>query len=334
MRTLIVAPAWIGDMVMAHTLIRYLAATAELHVLAPRATIALTERMPEVHRAHLLPVGHGEFAFARRRELGRALADCAFDQAIVLPNSWKSALVPMFANVPRRTGWLGEWRIGLLNDWRRLDPGHYPRMVDRFLALGIEPGAPLPEPLPRPHLAVDRIHLPVLLASLGLTVTRPVLALCPGAEFGPAKRWPPAHFAQVAVRHVIDGGQVWLFGSTADREATAAIVAQVTPESRAQVFDLAGRTRLLDAVDLLSLARCVVSNDSGLMHVAAAVGRPLIALYGSTSPDFTPPLSTQAYVLREALPCSPCFDRVCRFGHTNCLQQLQPARVIAALDGS
>lgn len=336
MRILIVAPAWVGDMVMAHTLVQRLDEIpgVELHVLAPPATAPLATRMREVRCVHELPVGRGELALGVRRAVGRRLMACRFDQAIVLPNSWKSALVPWFARVPRRTGWWGEFRVGLLNDGRRLPARRYPLMIERFLALATDADADLSQPYPRPCLRVDADRVPELLRALGLATSPRVLALCPGAEYGPSKRWPAAHFARVASHHAASGGQVWLFGSPADRAATQAIVDAVAPPLRDSITDLAGHTRLLDAVDLLSLADRVVTNDSGLMHVAAALARPLIALYGSTSPEFTPPQSTSATVLREPLPCSPCFERTCRFGHTDCLNRLAPERVIAALGAS
>jgi heptosyltransferase-2 len=334
MKILIVGPAWVGDMVIAHALVRAVhAATpdAYVHMLAPLATEALAQRMPGVAGTTALPVGRGEFGWGARRRVGESLRQHGFDQAIVLPNTAKAALTPLFAGIPRRTGWRGEWRYGLLNDLRTLSKSRYPRLVDRFVALGRDPGAAprVDEFLPR--LAADSSRADALIESLGIGADAPVLALCPGAEYGPAKRWPPAHFAAVAEAHLTRCGSVWLLGTRADVPACAAIATALPDRLRERVFDLAGRTSLLDAVDLLARASQVVTNDSGLMHVACALERPVVAVYGSSSPDFTPPLSKRARVVRDALPCSPCFERTCPLGHTDCLNRLAPDRVVREL---
>lgn len=313
---------------MAHTLVQVLKGqgVCEIHLLAPPATLPLADRMPGVSRAIVLSVGHGEIGLGKRRALGHELRKETYSRALVLPNSLKSALVPFFANIPRRTGWQGEARFKLLNDRRVLDKTRYPLMIERFMALALPAGADLPQPYPMPVLSADPENLQRLLKDLDLRLDRGVVVLCPGAEFGPAKRWPAEHYATVA-RHAIDSGsQVWLLGSPKDQADCADIRTRV-PEA----VNLAGRTRLVDAVDLMSVATAVICNDSGLMHVACALGRRTIALYGSTSPDFTPPLSEDALVLSEALDCSPCFERTCPLIHMNCLRQLAPERVIEAL---
>ena len=188
----------------------------------------------------------------------------------------------------------------------------------------------MPHAVPEPRLRIDPVGAREAAGKLGREATgAPVLALCPGAEYGPAKRWPEEHYARVARDRLDAGWQVWLLGSERDQAVTAAIAAQ-SPG----VVDIAGRTSLAQAVDLLSLARAVVSNDSGLMHVAAAVGVPVIALYGSSDPNYTPPLSARARILSLGLECSPCFRRECPLGHLNCLRQLPPEQVIAVLDGA
>ncbi len=334
MKTLIVAPAWVGDMVIAHGLVRALVARdplAQIDILAPPATEPLARRMRGVGASIVLPLTHGELGWRVRRGLGRTLARTAYDWAIVLPNSFKAALVPFFAKIPRRTGWRGEWRHGLLNDMRRLDTTRYPRLIDRFVALAGEPDAAMPKYATEPQLAADPTRARTLVAKLNLGADGEVLALCPGAEYGPAKRWPSAHYAAVARDHIRYGGVVWLFGARGDAPCCAAIIAALPREARARVFDLAGRTQLLDALDLLSLAARVVTNDSGLMHVACALGRHVIAVFGSSSPAYTPPLSNTAKVVRDALPCSPCFQRACPLGHTDCLNRLMPERVLAEM---
>lgn len=328
MKALIVAPAWVGDMVMAHVLVQVLrqqTADAEIHLLAPPVTAPLGWRMPGVAEVHELPIGHGELALWRRRRLGLALRSLGFDAAYVLPNSFKSALLPWWARIPKRIGWLGEVRYGLLNDWRRLNPVLHPRMVEQFAALAYPPGAPLVKP-PQPVLRVDAEQRAAVIRRLGLSTERPIIALCPGAEFGPAKRWPAEHFAALAEAQMSAGRSVWVLGSPNDRELGAAIARRV-PE----ILDLTGRTSLLEAVDLLSLAEAAVTNDSGLMHVACALSVRVVALFGASSPDFTPPLQANAKVLTKDLDCRPCFQRTCPLGHLKCLRELRPGEVADAL---
>jgi len=329
LKILIVAPAWVGDMVMAQSLLKLLQARgngAVVDVAAPSWTLDLLARMPEVRRAIALPLAHGELGLKKRWALGSALRRERYDQAIVLPNSWKSALVPFAAGIPRRTGYVGEFRYGLLNDVRYLNKKARWLMVDRFNALGVDERTPLPE-APLPSLRADAAAARRAVEKLGLTTTTPVLALCPGAEYGAAKRWPVAHFAELARAKARAGWAVWLFGSAKDAPVTQAIAAA----SAGACVDLAGRTSLGEAIDLLSLAHAVVTNDSGLMHVAAALGRPLVALFGSSDPSHTPPLSPTATVLYRALDCSPCFARECPLGHTRCLNDITPTDVLAAL---
>lgn len=317
---LVVGPAWVGDMVMSQALYRHLARTrprTPIDVLAPPRTAPLLQCMPQVRRAIELPLASGEVGLARRRRLGRELRGI-YSEAIVLPNSFKSALVPWFAGIPRRTGWRGEMRYGLLNDLRRLDPAALPQMVQRFLALGLPEGAPLPADLPAPRLAVDAARARRTGERCGLAAATPLLALCPGAAFGGAKRWPPAYYAALARRYLAEGWQVALFGAAADRPVCAGIAGDVgaTPRCR----DLAGRTTLIEAVELLSMADAVVSNDSGLMHIAAALDRPLLAIFGPTAARFTPPLAARAAVLESPVDCAPCFQRECPLGHHRCMR--------------
>ena len=335
MKVLIIGPSWVGDMVMAQTLFACLklrhGPDCVIDVLAPEWSRPILERMPEVNQALSFPLGHGVLDIATRRRIGKSLAG-QYDQAILLPNSLKSALVPFFARIPKRTGWRGEMRYGLLNDIRVLDKQRYPLMIERFMALAYEPGHQLTRPYPRPGLQIDPVTREAALARFGLELDRPVLVLCPGAEFGEAKRWPSEHYAAVADQKIRQGWQVWLFGSKKDHAVGEQIRDRLRPGLREESVNLSGETSLAEAIDLMSCATAVVSNDSGLMHVAAALDRPLVAVYGSTSPDFTPPLAEQVEIVRLGLDCSPCFDRTCRFGHYNCLRDLEPERVIDALD--
>ncbi|WP_313303929.1 lipopolysaccharide heptosyltransferase II [Stutzerimonas balearica] len=334
MNILIIGPSWVGDMVMAQTLficLKHQHPSCNIDVLAPEWSRPILERMPEVRQALSFPVGHGVLDLATRRRVAQGLRG-QYQQAILLPNSLKSALVPFLAGIPKRTGWKGEMRYGLLNDLRKLDKARYPLMIERFMALAFEPDASLPQPYPHPQLRIETHSRDQALARFGLSLDRPVLALCPGAEFGESKRWPAAHFAEVAERKIREGWQVWLFGSKNDHPVGQDIVQRLIPGLREEVVNLAGETSLAEAIDLLSCADAVVSNDSGLMHVSAALGRPLVAVYGSTSPTFTPPLSDRVETVRLGLECSPCFDRTCRFGHNNCMRELLPEQVVEALE--
>lgn len=328
---LIIGPAWVGDMVMAQSLFKLLHARnpgIEIDVAAPAWTAPLTDRMPEVHENIPLPFSHGELALGQRWRLGRRLRDRRYGRAIVLPNSLKSAIVPFAAQIPRRTGYIGELRYGLLTDARKLDKKACWRTVDRFLSLGLAPGDSLP-PLMPPRLQADANNTRSALQRLGLQWPgRKILGLCPGAEFGPAKRWPTRYFAEVANAKLAQGWDVWLFGSEKDQAATR----EIQTLTQDHCIDLAGRTSLGDAIDLLALTDAVVTNDSGLMHVAAALDRPTVALFGSSDPRHTPPLNERARSLSLALDCSPCFKRVCPLGHTRCLTDLTPKRVLDVLD--
>jgi heptosyltransferase-2 len=320
-------------MVMAQTLFQCLKqrhSECEIDVLAPEWSRPILERMPEVRAALSFPLGHGALELATRRRIGRSLKG-QYDQAILLPNSLKSALVPFFAGIAKRTGWRGEFRYGLLNDVRTLDKARYPLMIERFMALAFDRGADLPTPYPRPSLRIDPLSRDAALAKFGLSLDRPVLALCPGAEFGESKRWPAEYYAEVAEMRIRQGWQVWLFGSKKDFPVGESIRERLIPGLREEASNLSGDTSLAEAIDLMSCADAVVSNDSGLMHVAAALNRPLVAVYGSTSPGFTPPLADQVEIVRLGLECSPCFERTCRFGHYNCMRQLEPAPVLEAL---
>jgi heptosyltransferase-2 len=329
-KMLIIGPAWVGDMVMAQTLFTLLKQQGHCHitVLAAAWSHGLLARMPEVDATLTLPFGHGDLKLQSRWQLGRSLRDQHFDEALVLTNSWKSAIIPFAAKIPVRTGWRGEMRYGLLNDVRILDKQRYPLMIERFMALGLPAGAELAEPQ-WPTLQINDAHAQQALAKFQLTSAgKPILALCPGAEYGPAKRWPVSHFADVAKAKLLEGWQVWLFGSVKE-QPLAAEIQQLTSQ---HCVDLTGQTTLAEAIDLLSQAQAVVCNDTGLMHIAAALGRPIVAVYGSSSPGFTPPLAKRVEIATLKLSCSPCFARTCQFGHTACLRDLSPQRVLQGID--
>ena len=336
-KLLIVGPAWIGDMVMAQSLYKLLLSRdpgLRIDVIAPPWSKPILDRMPEVNRAIELDVVHGEAALGTRWKLGRRLRGRGYRRAIVLPRSLKAALVPFFAGAPVRTGYRGEWRFALINDARPFDPARLDQTVKRFIVLGMpkdEDELPLP---PEPSLRTDRENLRSAVQRLGLTPTAATVAIMPGAEYGPAKRWPADRFGALAARLAGAGSQVWLLGSESERKLGEAVR---VASDHDDVINLCGRTTLADAVDLLGAAAVAVTNDSGLMHVAAAVDTHVISLYGSTTPLFTPPLTGRADILYRHLDCSPCFRRECPLGHFKCMMELSVDDVanvtMAALDG-
>jgi heptosyltransferase-2 len=320
-KILIVGPAWIGDMVMAQTLFKLLKQrqpNAIIHVLAPKWTSPLLERMPEVDRVLISPFGHQELNLYKRYIFGKSLRNENYHQAIILPNSFKSALIPFWARIPRRIGWRGEMRYWLINDMRVLNKSKLPLMIERFASLGLNHNESLPDHLPWPELQAQ---------PSSKNVNQPVLVICPGAEYGPTKQWPADYFAEVAKSKLAAGWQVWIFGGQKD-QFIANKIQQLTDNA---CTDFTGKTSLQEAIDLMPLANVVVSNDTGLMHIAASLHRPLVVIYGSSSPQFTLPLAKNAQIVSLNLSCSPCFKRLCPLKHINCLMNLTPEIVLEAL---
>lgn len=337
-KILVIGPSWVGDMVMAQSLFIVLKQQhpeAIIDVLAPAWSRPIIERMPEINNAIDMPLGHGHFGFQDRRKLGHQLRKEDYDQAIILPNSWKSALIPWFANIPVRTGWVGEARYFLLNDWRKLNKQQLPMMVQRFIALAHDkndsgnPSKTSLDHCPPPRLSIDPKYLPGLLSKLELHQKKPILILCPGAEFGPAKQWPADHYRTIAATMMEQGWQVWVMGSKADHSIAEEITESI---ASSDIVNLCGQTTLEEAIDLIAAGDHVVSNDSGLMHIASALNKPLTALYGATSPKFTPPLSANATIIATDIECGPCFQRHCPEGHHKCMKELTPQQVLKTLE--
>lgn len=338
MKILVIGPSWVGDMMMSQSLYRTLKAEhpdAVIDVMAPAWCRPLLSRMPEVNQALPMPLGHGALALGERRRLGKSLRANHYDRAYVLPNSFKSALVPFFAGIKRRIGWRGEMRYGVLNDVRVLDKAAFPLMVERYVALGydtpVRSASALPQPLLWPQLRVDEDEKQMTAALFALSADRPIIGFCPGAEFGPAKRWPHYHYAALAEQLIAEGYQILLFGSAKDRETGDTLLSSLSESARAHCKNLAGETQLEQAVILIAHCAAVVSNDSGLMHIAAALNRPLVALYGPSSPDFTPPLSHQARIIRLISGYHKVRKGDAEEGYHQSLIDIQPERVLQEL---
>lgn len=310
-----VAPSWIGDALMAQPLLMRLRKKhpgARIDVLAPPRVAPVLRRMTEVAKIIEADLRHGELQLGDRWRLGRMLRERGYTEAYVLPNTMKSALAPSLARIPLRVGYLGESRVGLLNKIHKARQAREP-MTLHYARLAEEPGTEPAMPLPAPRI---RTGLTDVLTRF--RISGPYVVLCPGAEYGPAKRWP--YFRELAAR--LDS-QIVLLGSAGDLEDNREI----------RGMNLIGKTSLDDAIDLIAKAAAVVSNDSGLMHVAAAAGRPLVALFGSSSPDHTGPQSPAARVLWLRTECSPCFEPVCPLGHFRCMNDLTVEQVLDAVNG-
>lgn len=336
MRILVIGPSWVGDMVMSQCLYKLLKLRypeAQLDVLAPNWCSALLSRMPEVDNALTMPIGHGSVQLSLRYKMGKELAGI-YDWAIIQPNSFKSAFIPFFAGIKKRTAWKGESRYFIINDLRS-NRKNFPLMIERYGALAFDKkdmsnNKALPK-IPFPSLTVNEKQRQEAIKKLELSLDKKILGLCPGAEFGPAKRWPDSHYAQVAQERIEAGWQVWIFGGEKDQQVGELIRNQIPEELQPNCINLAGKTSLSEAVDLLSLPHVVVSNDSGLMHIAAAHNRPLVAIYGSSSPKYTPPLCDHVQSLYTDIECRPCFKKQCKFGHVKCLTEILSARVISSI---
>jgi len=303
----VVAPNWIGDALMAQPLLARLRerpGNPRIEMLAPPWVAPVLRRMAEVDEVIEADLRHGALQLGERWRLGRMLKNRAYDHAIVLPNTWKSALIPLLAGIPVRTGY---GRRLLLNRVHASKAAREPMTV-HYARLAENPGGEPALPLPFPHIKAKES---ATAARFGLS--GPYTVLCPGAEFGPAKRWP--YFRELAEK--LDG-QVVLIGSLSDGKEAEQIKGK----------NLVGQTTLDEAIDLIAGAAMVVTNDSGLMHVAAATATRQVALFGSSSPEHTPPQSAVARTVWLRVDCSPCFQRVCPLGHFKCMNGLSVERVL------
>lgn len=320
-RTLVISPNWIGDAVMAQPLLQLLRRQhpeRPIDVLAPTWVAPVWRAMAEVDSVIETPFKHGKLQLAERWKLARQLKRRGYADAYVLPNTLKFALIPWLAGIPRRVGYRGEMRYGLLNVMHHDDADQPRAMVSFYAALAAlpMPVVAAPAALPRPALVVTNEQRALTLSQLGLQAERPLIVFAPGAEFGSAKRWPTAHFAQLAqtILHTHPAAQIVLLGSGKDKAVCEEIVA-LAPA----VHNLAGVTALDQAIALIAQAAAVVSNDSGLLHIASALNRPVVAIYGPTDPSHAPPFSDVAHALSLRLDCAPCRQRECPLGHHHCM---------------
>ena len=329
-RILVVGPQWVGDSVIAQSLykhIKQLDATATIDVVAPKYLHSLLKRMPEISDTIDIPIAHKQLGLIKRRRIGISLRKL-YNQAIILNRSFKTALIPWFAKIPIRTGFRGEMRYGLINDMRRLDRNAMPRLADRFVHLGQPKQTPLPKDVTPPRLIVKPINAEICMERLGVHNRSPIMILAPGTAGGPSKQWPVHRFVKLIEHYGNKGHQIWILGSRKDRD----VCQQITETAKTPIQNLCGRTTLEDAIDLLAQAEKIVSNDSGLMHVAAAVGCYVVGIFGSTTPRYTLPISNRIRYSWANLSCSPCWQRTCRYGHYHCLTQITTEEVISVVD--
>lgn len=290
-----------------------------IDVVAPTWSAPILARMPEVNRIIEVDLAHGKLQLGERIRVGKSLHN-KYDQAIILPRSYKSALIPFIAKIPIRTGYRGEIRYGIVNDVRALDTSVTYKAVEKFVNLG----APKkfksnPLEIHQPKLNVNVVKRQQAAKRLGISESESAIGLMPGAEFGPSKRWPADYFGEIATKFSNDGFKVYIFGSHKDYE----IGEQIIRASNGDVLNLCGETTLEEVVDLISLVKIAITNDSGLMHIAAAVGLPIVALYGAITPRYTPPLTNNAEIHYLNLECSPCWQKQCPYGHYNCVKGIR-----------
>jgi heptosyltransferase-2 len=273
-----------------------------------------------------------------RKELAKELATKKYQACFILPNSFKSALIPWLANIPFRIGYRGELRFGLINlSLDNPSKVNRPPMVEHYLALSqllneaqaISTGSNL-----TPKLNVSDVARQSVLAKLLSAKIDPVniYVMCPGAEYGPTKRWPTSHFAQLAQNLIASNpdSQIVLLGSKGDQALAQDIHSQAKQDIH--IHNWCGATSLDEAIALIGMSKAVISNDSGLMHIAAALKTPQVAIFGSSDPAHTPPLSDLAQVIWLNLSCSPCHKRECPLGHLKCLNDILPEQVFATLN--
>jgi len=325
---LIIPYMWIGDFVRCHTVVRLLrqrSPTAAIDVLTNSMVAPLLDYMPGVRKGIVADLPRNRLALNQHRALAGRLRAESYGHALVMPRTWKAAVAPFLAGIPRRTGFVGEGRFGLINDLRFGERG-LPRMADRCAVLALAKDERAPPAWPLPELKVPAAECANWRQRLGHAAGgRPVIALAPGAV-GPSKRWPGASYAELSRRLRADGHWVWVIGGPNEKDLAAEIA------DGAQIRDLTGPD-LRNAILALAAADLAVSNDSGLLHVAAALGTPAIGIFGPTSAWHWAPLNPIAAVVEtiDELACRPCHKPVCRLGHHRCMREISVDRVAMAV---
>lgn len=318
-------------MVMAQALYKALASdstSAKIHVVAPEWSRPLLTRMTEISSIFSLGVDHGEFGLAKRFKLGKQLRSESYSQAIVLPRSFKSALVPWFAQIPKRIGDVGEFRHKILTDkFSSNKDKQTPNACNYLRYIGVDADVARIKKEFSPQLVVDVENQREVLGRHAITTDAPLVACMVGAEYGPSKQWPVEHFATVIDLLKDQGVNVCILGSSKDEQTGN----KIESLCRHTIYNLCGKTSLTDVIDMLAACSAAVSNDSGLMHIAAAVDVPVVAMYGATTPLYTPPLHAKAKSFYVKLTCSPCWQRTCQYGHYRCLRDIMPQDVFSAV---
>jgi len=335
MKILVVGPSWVGDSVMAQTLYKRIKKelpSSQIDVISPHWSLALLERMPEVCKKIVSPFSHGETKLLERYRLGQGLKKENYDRAIVLTNSLKSSLIPYFARIGVRTGWLGEFRYGLINDIRSSKKLKKSLMVEKFAALSLCEENYSIENLTFPELEINFANQRNFLEEFSIDYSKNTMAICPGAEFGPSKRWPAEYYAEIAKFYVNEGWNVLCIGSKNDEEIGIEIGSLNNLRSNESFINLIGKTSLQDAIDILAFTEKVVTNDSGLMHIAAAVKTPLVALFGPSSPEYTPPLISKKKILRKTQGYEKVRYGSNEKGYHQSLLDIKPEEVLNALE--
>ena len=335
MKILVVGPSWVGDSVMAQTLYKRIKKelpSSQIDVMSPHWSLALLERMPEVCKKIVSPFSHGETKLFERYRLGQGLKKENYDRAIILTNSLKSSLIPYFARIGVRTGWLGEFRYGLINDIRSSKKLKKSLMVEKFAALSLYEENYSIENLTFPELEINFANQRNFLEEFSIDYSKNTMAICPGAEFGPSKRWPAEYYAEIAKFYVNEGWNVLCIGSKNDEDIGIEIGSLNNLRSNESFINLIGKTSLQDAIDILAFTEKVVTNDSGLMHIAAAVKTPLVALYGPSSPEYTPPLISKKKILRKTQGYEKVRYGSNEKGYHQSLLDIKPEEVLDALE--
>ena len=335
MKILVVGPSWVGDSVMAQTLYKRIKKelpSSQIDVMSPHWSLALLERMPEVCKKIVSPFSHGETKLFERYKLGQGLKKENYDRAIILTNSLKSSLIPYFARIGVRTGWLGEFRYGLINDIRSSKKLKKSLMVEKFAALSLYEENYSIENLTFPELEINFANQRNFLEEFSIDYSKNTMAICPGAEFGPSKRWPAEYYAEIAKFYVNEGWNVLCIGSKNDEDIGMGIGSLNNLRSNESFINLIGKTSLQDAIDILAFTEKVVTNDSGLMHIAAAVKTPLVALYGPSSPEYTPPLISKKKILRKTQGYEKVRYGSNEKGYHQSLLDIKPEEVLDALE--